>query len=252
MRHLVAILGGVMLVGGLFALLAMLVSPPDDTPTLDVPAVSLAMVEAPTQQSASAAPTPTPPAPSVAPPPPAPEPAPQTQSAISLPDPELPAEPQASPPSEMTLPDLEEQRPDPEPTPEPMPEPEPRNEPAEPVTDTEPAEPQEVAAANGRGESANEATEDASSQEVTAAPRPTRKVPPQYPSRAQRRGLQGHVVVAFTIRPGGEVDRDSITVVEADPARVFDRAARRAIAGWEFPASGSPRRVRQRLEFKLR
>lgn len=249
MRHLVAILGGVMLVGGLFALLALLVSPPDDTPTLDVPAVSLAMVEAPSQQSASAAPMPTPPAPSAAPPPPAPEPAPQVQSAISLPEPELPAKPQASPPSEMTLPALEEQRPDPEPTPEPMPEPEPRDEPAEPVTE---AESQKAAAADGSGESANEAAEGASSQEVTAAPRPTRRVPPQYPSRAQRRGLQGHVVVAFTIRPGGEVDRDSITVVEADPARVFDRAARRAIADWEFPASGSPRRVRQRLEFKLR
>ncbi|MGB8713726.1 MAG: energy transducer TonB, partial [Onishia taeanensis] len=87
---------------------------------------------------------------------------------------------------------------------------------------------------------------------VSAAPRPTRRVPPEYPSRARRRGLEGHVVVAFTIRPDGEVERDSITVVEADPARVFDRAAARAIGGWEFPAAGSSRRVRQRLEFQLR
>lgn len=257
MRHLVAFMGGVMLVGALFVLLALLVAPPEDTPTLDVPSVSMAMVEAPSQQSANAAPRPAPPAPAAAPPPPAPAPAPQVQSAIELPEPELPAMPETSVPAEMTLPPLEEQPPEPAPTPEPTPDPTPEPVP-EPVESTAPsedtakaAEEANTASTSGDGASGEEA-QAAGQQAVSAAPRPTRRVPPEYPSRARRRGLEGHVVVAFTIRPDGEVERDSIKVVEADPARVFDRAAARAIAGWEFPAAGSSRRVRQRLEFQLR
>lgn len=82
--------------------------------------------------------------------------------------------------------------------------------------------------------------------------RPTRRVPPKYPSRAQRRGLEGHVVVQFLIRADGSVDTASIEVLETRPSKVFEQAARQAIADWRFEPAPGLRRARQRLEFQLR
>ncbi|MAX33880.1 MAG: iron transporter [Halomonadaceae bacterium] len=261
MRHLVAFIGGLTLVGGLFVLLALLVAPPEDTPTMEMSSVSMAMAEAPNQPSASDASRPAPSAPAPSPPPPAPAPSPQVQSAIELPEPELPAMPQASVPTEMTLPDLKEQAPEPAPTPAPTPEPPPEHEPEpapEPAEATMPADDSTATVAEAEGASASEGgasnaqAQSPGPQTIGPAPQPTRQVAPVYPSRAQRRGLEGHVVMAFTIRPDGSVDRDSIKVIEADPARVFDRAATRAIADWQFPATGSSRRVSQPLQFELK
>jgi protein TonB len=81
---------------------------------------------------------------------------------------------------------------------------------------------------------------------------PLNQVPPEYPRRAQRRGLEGYVELAFLVAPDGRVDADSIRVVEARPGNVFDRAARQAVSQWRFEASGQLRRARQRLEFQLR
>ncbi|MGL6251309.1 MAG: energy transducer TonB, partial [Billgrantia desiderata] len=77
-------------------------------------------------------------------------------------------------------------------------------------------------------------------------------VPPEYPSRAQRRGLEGHVELQFLIRPDGSVDRSSIRVVESQPRNVFDSAAEQAVARWQFEPASGVRRARQRLEFQLR
>ncbi|WP_162500858.1 energy transducer TonB, partial [Modicisalibacter coralii] len=86
---------------------------------------------------------------------------------------------------------------------------------------------------------------------VVSSPQPTRKVPPTYPSRAQRRGIEGYVELRFTIRPDGSVDRDSLRVIDAEPRHVFDRAALRAIADWQFKRAPQPREARQRLVFRL-
>ena len=70
---------------------------------------------------------------------------------------------------------------------------------------------------------------------------PTASVPrllsapnPRYPIMAQRRRLEGQVVVQFTIQPDGSVA--SPRVVSADPPGVFDEAALVAASRWRFEA----------------
>ena len=88
--------------------------------------------------------------------------------------------------------------------------------------------------------------------DVGSSAHATHKEPPQYPSRAQRRGLEGYVVVQFIIRADGSVDRSSIQVIDASPRRTFERAATDAIASWRFEPGQGLRRANQRLEFQLR
>ncbi len=52
---------------------------------------------------------------------------------------------------------------------------------------------------------------------------PIVKVAPIYPRRAQSRGIEGYVIVEFTVTKNGSV-RDPI-VVEAKPEGIFDQAA---------------------------
>ncbi|TQV85632.1 M56 family metallopeptidase [Exilibacterium tricleocarpae] len=57
-------------------------------------------------------------------------------------------------------------------------------------------------------------------------------VTPIYPERARRRGLEGRVIVQFTISPQGRVEQPRILV--SQPGRVFDRAVLRALRGFRF------------------
>ncbi|WP_448211987.1 energy transducer TonB [Colwellia sp. MEBiC06753] len=52
---------------------------------------------------------------------------------------------------------------------------------------------------------------------------PIVKVAPIYPRRAQSRGIEGYVIVEFTVNKNGAVINP--VVVEAEPADIFDRAA---------------------------
>ena len=61
-------------------------------------------------------------------------------------------------------------------------------------------------------------------------------IPPTYPQRAVAAGIEGKVVLRFTITADGRVD--NLRVTEAEPPGVFDREARRAASRWRF----SPRR----------
>ncbi|MEE8055320.1 MAG: TonB family protein, partial [Gammaproteobacteria bacterium] len=84
--------------------------------------------------------------------------------------------------------------------------------------------------------------------------RPTLKIPPVYPPRALRRGIEGVVTVEFTIAEDGTV-KDPV-VVNAEPEKVFDRAVLQAIRKWKFnikKVDGEPveRRARQDVRFKL-
>jgi len=56
--------------------------------------------------------------------------------------------------------------------------------------------------------------------------------PPLYPMRASTRGIEGWVVVEFTITETGSVE--DAHVVQADPPRVFDSAAVKAIRRWKY------------------
>ena len=83
---------------------------------------------------------------------------------------------------------------------------------------------------------------------------PLNEVLPVYPDNARRRGIEGYVKLAFTITAEGRVE--NVRVLESSPARVFDRAARRAALRWRF----APRReggqlvareAVKKLEFRL-
>jgi protein TonB len=61
---------------------------------------------------------------------------------------------------------------------------------------------------------------------------PLVRVLPQYPPRASARGIEGWVVVEFTITAAGTV-KDPV-VIDADPPGIFNRAMLRAIRKWKY------------------
>ena len=61
---------------------------------------------------------------------------------------------------------------------------------------------------------------------------PLVRVPPQYPARALARGMEGWVLLEFTVSKTGAVLNPSI--VQADPPIMFNRAALRAVRRWKY------------------
>ncbi|MFT4888371.1 MAG: protein TonB [Pseudohongiellaceae bacterium] len=59
-------------------------------------------------------------------------------------------------------------------------------------------------------------------------------IAPQYPTRAAQRGIQGWCLVSFTVNGLGNVDEDSIEVVDAEPTNIFDRSSIRAATRFKF------------------
>ena len=59
-------------------------------------------------------------------------------------------------------------------------------------------------------------------------------IAPQYPTRAAQRGIEGWCLVAFTVDGMGNVVEDTITVVDAEPASIFDRSSIRAATRFKF------------------
>ncbi len=59
-------------------------------------------------------------------------------------------------------------------------------------------------------------------------------IAPQYPTRAAQRGIQGWCLVSFTVDGQGNVIEDTIEVVDAEPANIFDRSSIRAAARFKF------------------
>lgn len=59
-------------------------------------------------------------------------------------------------------------------------------------------------------------------------------IAPQYPTRAAQRGVEGWCLVSFTVDGLGNVVEDSIVVVDAEPASMFDRSSLRAAARFKF------------------
>ncbi|WP_404342009.1 TonB family protein [Vreelandella venusta] len=248
-RHAFSMLGGIALAVGLFWMLALLVAPPEQQVDEPIMSMSMTMVEAPEVAPEQETPPPAPTQAAPAPPPmPTPAPAPVATSTIALPEVELPDAPVEPVELESELPELTEARPEPTPQPAPEPAPEPAPQPAEtaaPSPSQEPATAQREAAP---------AAESAPSNEPVSVGQvaPTSRVNPSYPPRAQRRGMEGFVEVEFVIQRNGSVDSGSIRVTNAQPRRVFEEAARDAIARWQFEPSQQLRRATQRIEFQLR
>jgi periplasmic protein TonB len=61
---------------------------------------------------------------------------------------------------------------------------------------------------------------------------PLVRINPDYPPRALSRGLEGYVIVQFTISATGMVK--DVIVVEAKPEGIFDEAAVRAVSRWRY------------------
>jgi TonB family protein len=113
-----------------------------------------------------------------------------------------------------------------------------------------------------RGDSAVTPAQVASAPVQTLAPTvskpdqpvPSKRVAPTYPVRARLNGQEGYVLVEFSIRNNGKVSK--VKVIESEPRRVFEKAARRAILAWRFdPATlhgFEGKRFNQRFDFNLK
>ena len=84
---------------------------------------------------------------------------------------------------------------------------------------------------------------------------PLYRVEPRYPAKALKRGAEGYVIMSFTIdETGRPID---IQVTEANPRRMFEREAMRALKKWKYqPKVIDGKAIAQlgqtvRLEFKL-
>ena len=84
---------------------------------------------------------------------------------------------------------------------------------------------------------------------------PIVRVEPIYPTRAASRGIEGYVIMEFTVTSNGSVTDPE--VVEAEPSSIFNSAAERAVLKWKYKprvVDGTPvdvPGVRTMLTFKL-
>jgi protein TonB len=83
---------------------------------------------------------------------------------------------------------------------------------------------------------------------------PLVRVAPRYPRKAAMKGIEGWVKVEFTILEDGTVS--DAKVVDAQPRRIFNREAVRAVLRWKFkPQTVDGKQVRrqatQTISFKL-
>ena len=61
---------------------------------------------------------------------------------------------------------------------------------------------------------------------------PIIRVEPQYPPQAIRRGIEGYVTLNYTVTINGSIA--DIKIISADPPRIFNKAATRALLKWKY------------------
>ena len=61
---------------------------------------------------------------------------------------------------------------------------------------------------------------------------PLAKIPPIYPLRASRRGIEGWVKVNFVVNTSGFVE--NLEIVGSKPAKIFDKSVINCVAQWKF------------------
>jgi protein TonB len=84
---------------------------------------------------------------------------------------------------------------------------------------------------------------------------PIFKIPPTYPNRAKMLKKEGVVVLEFTITKEGLTS--NIKVVKANPPKIFNKSAIKALSKWKFKpkivgGKPVPQRAQQTIEYKLR
>lgn len=81
-------------------------------------------------------------------------------------------------------------------------------------------------------------------------PKAIKIVAPEYPRGAERRKIEGFVVIQFAVQADGTTLNP--TVVEAEPTGVFDAAAIKAVEDWKYEQSeGGLESVQKKLRFQL-
>lgn len=68
--------------------------------------------------------------------------------------------------------------------------------------------------------------------ELDAPLTPLIRLPPLYPMRAKDRGIEGWVKVKFLVDDNGSVG--GVTILDAQPAGLFEKSVRRCLGGWRF------------------
>lgn len=84
---------------------------------------------------------------------------------------------------------------------------------------------------------------------AVASPKVLKKVPPEFPTEAARKNVNaGAVRAKLTIGTDGKVAE--VEIVEAEPKRVFDRAAIEALKEWRFEPAGDKQTHEVKLVFR--
>ncbi len=84
---------------------------------------------------------------------------------------------------------------------------------------------------------------------------PLVRIEPQYPRKAAMSGKEGWVKLKFDVNATGAVE--NVSVIEAEPPRLFDQEAKRALLKWKYQpkvVDGKPearRGLMVQLDFKL-
>jgi len=79
-----------------------------------------------------------------------------------------------------------------------------------------------------------------------ATPKVLKKVPPEFPTSAIKKGIKtGSVKAQLNIGPDGKVTE--VTIVESTPPKLFDKATVEALMDWRFEGTGA----KQTHELKL-
>ena len=71
-----------------------------------------------------------------------------------------------------------------------------------------------------------------SESELDSPLTPLAKIPPIYPLRAARQSIEGWVKVRFVVNTSGLVE--NLTIIESEPAKVFDRSVINCVSKWKF------------------
>ena len=93
-----------------------------------------------------------------------------------------------------------------------------------------------------------------SMEEIDGPLIPVSQVPPVYPLRARRKGIEGRVKVKFLVTENGAVEQ--ITLLSAEPKNMFEKNVLKAVSTWRFkPGTVDGKIVKtwvlKTLEFKL-
>lgn len=79
---------------------------------------------------------------------------------------------------------------------------------------------------------------------------PIVRIEPVYPKQAAEQGIEGSIVLGFTVTNNGETD--NVTVISAEPQGVFDKEAKKALRKWRYkPTGNTNKQYLVQLDFAL-